>query len=197
MVPWTGYGEEASKAPDAVKKPGQPIKKTQRTGTKARRSVAAPTATMRAERVGSREPSGIYGWFVVTDPATGDRWYPTDEEGRPRGRISMTLQFRKVADGRTRDMHVNSGNRNWFHPDASRNAWRYAIPFDHDTTWEAEPDKDVHQIKYSPNVWRFVGIVGTARYRIFTRVEGANRVDWDATFERRTTPFADLPDVRP
>jgi len=161
-------------------------------------STHAPASSMAGRRVELREPSGVYGWLVVTDPATGERWYPTNEQGQSRGTISMTLQFRKVSDGRTKDVSVNSGNRNLFQPDSGRHAWRYAIRFDHDATWEADPRTELSSIKYSPNVWRFNGIVGTTRYRILTPIGGGRtRVDWDTVFQRRGSKFADLPDVQP
>jgi hypothetical protein len=164
----------------------------------AQPSTHTPSSTMAGRRVEIREPSGVYGWFVLTDPATGERWYPTNDQGQPRGTIRMTLQFRKLSDGSTKDVSVNSGNRNLFQPDAGRNAWRYAIRFDHDTTWEADPRTELSSIKYSPNVWHFNGIVGTTRYRILTPIGGGRtRVDWETVFQRHSGHFADLPDVRP
>jgi hypothetical protein len=162
------------------------------------RMAPAPSGTLRARPVSVPEPSGIFGWLVLTDPATGARWFPTDADGRPRGKFSIHLQFRNVQTGALNEVYLTGPS--YFFPDSARQAWHYQIRFIHDTTTERAPRREdaARGVRYNPNIWRFSGISGDPFYRIMTPLEGGGqRVDWEARYHRRGAPFADLPDIAP
>ena len=191
VSPPAAFSAEAPDAPGAVKQARPPV-------TAAPRRIAPYTGTMGARRISFPEPSGLHGWLVLTDPTSGERWYPTDETGRPHpgSRISMTLLFRNTQTGDTHEVFVKSPEN--IKPAAASHAWYYRVDFIHDTTTDRDPRREgIFGVRYNPNLWRFGGIVGEPWYRIFRPTEGANLVEWETRFQRRSTPFADLHDILP
>jgi hypothetical protein len=145
------------------------------------------------------EPAGVYGWIAIVDPGTGERWLPLDYEYDPPRLfgypVYISVLFRRI--GRNDSIAVSFGASEGLTADRARNAWRYAIRFQHVSTMTGPPARsESGTLRYNPSAWRFVR-VAVGEYRWSVREQNATRVLWQVPFAPRPQPFADLAGVPP
>lgn len=136
------------------------------------------------------EPTGVYGWIAIVDPATGQKWLPLREETGGAGGYpsAIDVRFEPVFGGSPVTVSYRAGAG--IQMDPERNAWRYAIDFDHVTTMTGPPAKAGSTgVRYNPAEWRFAGVDMGPYYH---DRPGGIRL-WTVDFEPRSSSFGDLP----
>jgi hypothetical protein len=140
------------------------------------------------------EPTGVYGWIAIVDPATGQKWLPLREETGRAGGYPSAIEVRFVPVLGGSPVTVSFRASEGIQMDLARNAWRYAIDFEHVTTMTGPPARGgTAGVRYNPALWRFAGVeMGPYNYN---RPSGIRL--WSVDFDQRSSPFSDLPDLSP
>jgi hypothetical protein len=192
-------GEQPANAQDAIAPAGgdkQVIRPTPVPGPVTQDRPGLPDARVRLpER--SPEPTGVYGWIAIVDPATGQKWLPyLEERDRVGGYPSaINVRFQPILGGSPATVSFRAGVG--IQIDPARNAWRYAITLVHVATMTGPPAKAGSAgVRYNPARWRFAGLE-MGPYSHDQRRPDGNRRLWTVDFRQRSSAFGDLPDMPP
>ena len=163
-------------------------------------TLAIQKKSRAVKSIKSSEPSGVFGWVAITDSSTGRHWVPDNPKTQHTSKVGypgkLTIYFIENTSGaaaavRTHRVDMHAGGPFDMNGPRLHNAWYYSVTFEHLTNMTGNPrEAGTHKVQYNPNKWRFQKV----EVATYMNQWPDGRVDWTVSFNRRASPFPDLPD---